>query len=309
MKFSVVIPTFNRSHFVGLAIESVLRQSLPCWEIIVVDDGSTDDTRTVVKQFGAGVRYVYKDNGGASSARNAGVKLATGNWIAFLDSDDEWMENYLAAQADNLAMRQSAVLSLTNAVTREVDGESRDLFEVTKFSDAFSGQSHLFSERPLELIVRYRSWFLQSGVFRKSALSEVGLFDESFSIGEDFDLISRVALVGPFVFDKRPLVVVFRRQQDTISLTVSSRDDEIGRQRRFNVVYEKLLGLRGLSFGEQVAVRKALSSHRRALGNALLRAERRAEARAQYLSSLRFFPHPAGLVRYLESYLASRNLE
>ncbi len=92
---SVVIPTFNRSALVTRAINSVLSQTYPPSEIIVVDDGSTDDTPAVIQRFGERVRYLRQERGGASKARNYGVAEAASDWIAFLDSDDVWVEDYL----------------------------------------------------------------------------------------------------------------------------------------------------------------------------------------------------------------------
>ena len=97
---SVIIPTYNRAHYLGEAIESILNQDIrDCRiEIIVVDDGSTDNTKEVLGKFGNRVRYIYQENGGAGSARNRGIDEATGEWISFLDSDDRWLPGKLALQ-------------------------------------------------------------------------------------------------------------------------------------------------------------------------------------------------------------------
>lgn len=86
-KFSIIIPTYNRKLILKRAIESVLEQSINDFEIIVVDDGSTDDTSELMNTF-SGVKYQYQENIGVSSARNTGAKLAVGEWLLFLDSDD-----------------------------------------------------------------------------------------------------------------------------------------------------------------------------------------------------------------------------
>ncbi len=95
---SVVIPAMNAEAFVGRAIDSALAQTLAPREIIVVDDGSTDGTRQVVQRYGERVRYLQQDNQGASAARNTGIRAASGEWIAFLDADDEWLPERLALQ-------------------------------------------------------------------------------------------------------------------------------------------------------------------------------------------------------------------
>src|SRR4030095_4422896 len=99
---SVVIPTFNRAGVVKRALESALRQSLPPAQIIVIDDGSTDDTREVLGGYGDTIEYVRQENAGASVARNRGIALARHPWIAFLDSDDYWLPDHLARPAGRI---------------------------------------------------------------------------------------------------------------------------------------------------------------------------------------------------------------
>lgn len=96
IKISCIIPTYNRAQLVGRAIKSALAQEFPPSEIIVIDDGSTDDTRAVVESFGAKVRYIRQENSGVAVARNRGVAEAQGEWIAFLDSDDTWVKQHLS---------------------------------------------------------------------------------------------------------------------------------------------------------------------------------------------------------------------
>lgn len=99
-KVSVIIPTYNRAHLVSEAIQSVMDQDIiNCdFEIIVVDDGSTDETRQVVSGFRGKVQYIYQDNQGVGAARNRGIKEATGEWLAFLDSDDRWLPDKISLQ-------------------------------------------------------------------------------------------------------------------------------------------------------------------------------------------------------------------
>lgn len=99
IKFSVIIPTYNRSNFIGSALDSVLEQTYPTWECIVVDDGSTDDTAHIVQSYSEQderIRYIYQENAERSAARNKGILNADGEWICFLDSDDLYEPNYLS---------------------------------------------------------------------------------------------------------------------------------------------------------------------------------------------------------------------
>ena len=116
-RVSIIIPTFNRSAIVPNAIESVFRETYSDYELIVVDDGSTDDTRDRLQEYVARIKYVYQANRGVSAARNAGTKLARGEWIAFLDSDDVWHPTKLERQFEALALLGSgSVHALPTAI-------------------------------------------------------------------------------------------------------------------------------------------------------------------------------------------------
>src|SRR4051812_30004149 len=99
MTISAVIPTYNHAKYITFAIDSVLAQTKPVDEIIVVDDGSVDGTREVVEQYRGRVQYVRQENAGVGAARNNGARLATGNWVAFLDADDGWLPDKIALQS------------------------------------------------------------------------------------------------------------------------------------------------------------------------------------------------------------------
>ena len=100
IKISVIIPTYNRSKLLNRTIRSVLNQTFQPNEIIVVDNGSTDDTREMVSKNFRNICYIYHDKRGVSSARNAGIRISKSNWISFLDSDDEWMKDKLFLQKE-----------------------------------------------------------------------------------------------------------------------------------------------------------------------------------------------------------------
>jgi glycosyltransferase involved in cell wall biosynthesis len=117
---SVVIPTYNRARAVVEAVASVQAQTLAPSEIIVVDDGSTDGTAEALRQLKAPIRYVAKENGGVSSARNLGVRLAKGEWIAFLDSDDRWEPIKLERQMD-FVRRSGCQVCFTGHVVSDGD--------------------------------------------------------------------------------------------------------------------------------------------------------------------------------------------
>jgi glycosyltransferase involved in cell wall biosynthesis len=122
VRFSVIIPNYNNAATICAAIDSVLAQRYRAHEIIVIDDGSTDDSRAVVARYGAQVRYVYQNNAGVALARNHGARLATGNWLAFLDADDLFLPARLEAHASWLAREPDLDFLLGDQENRTPDG-------------------------------------------------------------------------------------------------------------------------------------------------------------------------------------------
>lgn len=122
-RFSVVIPNYNNAGTLARAIESVLAQSWAAHEIIVIDDGSSDESKSVIEQFGARVRSVFQVNAGVSAARNSGVALATGDWLAFLDADDCYLPNRLQVHADWILREPGIDFLMGDQEFRKPDGE------------------------------------------------------------------------------------------------------------------------------------------------------------------------------------------
>lgn len=300
---SVIIPTYNREKFIGKAIDSVLRQGFPDLEIIVIDDGSTDGTRKVLEAYGDTVRCIYQENSGVSSARNSGIRSARGMWLAFLDSDDEWMPDYLSAQIQYCEEYSEAVAHITNAVTIGLDGRRSSLFVETGLITKFKANPSLIFERPLSAIVKHAPWFLQSAIMRKDMVLTAGLLDEELSIAEDFDLVARVALRGPFTFCNRELVEVHRRQESMESLSRQSLKRGIYRYSSFRKVYVNLLQAPGLTASERAGLLSALSCTQRALGNMLVMADRKLEARQMYKDSLFASLSLRSLIKYVVTFL------
>ena len=122
-KFSIIIPTYNRAHLISTAIQSVLAQSVKDWELIIIDDGSTDNTKEVVFSFqDPRIMYGYQENKGRSLARNAGLHNARGIWICFLDSDDWYLEDHLEAFENGMKQYPNAEIFKTGVTFQKVDG-------------------------------------------------------------------------------------------------------------------------------------------------------------------------------------------
>jgi glycosyltransferase involved in cell wall biosynthesis len=197
MSVSVVIPCYNYGRFLGQALRSVLDQTLAPLDIVVVDDGSTDDSRQIAASFGARVRVLAQANQGVSAARNTGIAATNGEYVAFLDADDFWHPHKLAAQIARLAPSGAA---LVHCATIEVDGDGRECALVT------AGKRG----RPLrELALRRDPVILGGGsgaVVRRAALEKVGGFDVALSTSADWDMWRRLLTHFDIEFCPEPLV-------------------------------------------------------------------------------------------------------
>jgi glycosyltransferase involved in cell wall biosynthesis len=184
---SAVIPAYNYARFVAGAITSVLEQTYPALECIVVDDGSTDETRAVLETFGDRIRVVYQENRGLSAARNTGIAAARGRYIAFLDADDRWRPGKVERQVRWLQSHPDVGCLGCGREHVESDGS-----RVT-----FPGQANTRSrEDTLRAIAVRKFWVGGSGsgaLVRADVLSRVGNFDESLSAAEDWDMWLRFA--------------------------------------------------------------------------------------------------------------------
>jgi glycosyltransferase involved in cell wall biosynthesis len=185
---SVVIPTYNYGHFVTGAVESALAQTYPDREVIVVDDGSTDDTRDRLAPFEGRIRYIHQENRGLSAARNTGIRAARGALIAFLDSDDLWHPEKLAVQARYLAEHPKVALLASD----HLDMHTSEIGEVDwpPVDGAHAIQARAISFEQLVIGSRFGACGV---VARKWCFDEVGFFDETLRSAEDVDMWIRIA--------------------------------------------------------------------------------------------------------------------
>lgn len=209
-KVSVVIPTYNRAAKVQKGIESVLTQTFSDLELIVVDDGSADDTGSVIaKAFGDRVRYYYQANQGASAARNKGIAEARGEWIAFLDSDDEWEPDKLEWQfkaLEHFAQRCGGCYTDVRLVNHP---ETRTFFQLAEGSYRHQGEVGV-SEEALKLLVRPGGAgmviCLSAFMGRTEPIRKTGGFDLKLPYSQDSEFLFRLAMLTGFCYVNRPLV-------------------------------------------------------------------------------------------------------
>ena len=196
MNISVVIPTYNRENLIVRAINSVLNQTLKPKEIIIVDDGSSDNTKEIVKNYP--VKYIYQKNFGVSFARNKGVKEAKGEWIAFLDSDDEWREDKLQKQADFHRLNKDILFSHT--------GEKwiRDAKAVKYPKRLKKPFGECFLDNLSTCKIAASSVMIHRDIFEK-----VGYFDENLRVCEDYDFWLRVSYIFKIGLLNEPLITKY----------------------------------------------------------------------------------------------------
>jgi len=194
---TVVIPCYNHAQYLPDAIASVLQQTRAASEIIVVDDGSTDDTAKVAASFGDAICYLYQPNGGLSAARNTGIRAAGGDYIGLLDSDDLWLPDYLSVLGAMLD--DEPRLGAVYGGSQFVDAGARPLSQtVTK----------TYPPEALHSVLVRGAFFPPSAVvMRKTALEQVGLFDTGLRACEDWDMWLRISAQFPFGGSSRVLAL------------------------------------------------------------------------------------------------------
>lgn len=257
LKVSVVIPTYNRAKYVVKAIDSVLAQTYTDYEVIIIDDGSTDNTCEVLKPYTDRIQYIHQDNAGVSAARNTGIRAAKGKWIAFLDSDDEWLPKKLSIQMRDVQKRPDVCAHITNVTFNPPNGRPISLFEVRNFR--IHGADGFIIERPFQYVLNYEIAVTSSLVVRRDILFDSGLFDTGLSIGEDVDLFLRVALQGPWAGSNIELLNYYRRKESTISLSRHPRCDQRHLYETIVYVLEKIRNSPKLSNEEQRLLNHKLS--------------------------------------------------
>lgn len=267
MNISVIIPTYNRRETLIRALDSVFSQSLQPLDVWVVDDGSTDGTTEMVQQQFPQCRYLYKENSGVSQSRNIGIRESRGEWIALLDSDDEWLPDKLALQVEALAKSPECRLCHTEEIW------VRKGIRVNPMKKHAKGGGWIF-QQCLPLCVISPS----ASLIKRSLLDEVGLFDERLPVCEDYDLWLRICSREPVVYVDEPQIIKYGGHEDQLSQQLWGMD-------RFRITaLEKIISQGELKSEDQEAAIAMLTKKAAIMANG---AEKRGNAeRASFYRNL-----------------------
>lgn len=213
MKFSVVIPLYNKEHYIEKTIQSVLAQTCQDFEVLVVDDGSRDSSLTLAQKFASDrVHIIPQENQGVSVARNTGILNAQGEFICFLDADDEWRPDYLAT-IDGLteAYPESAIFVTAYAVNM---GNGK-----VNLSTQLEPETGCLPSYWLTLAKGYDFVWTSATTMRRDTLIEAGLFKPGEKIGQDLDMWARVARINPRVAYSNHICVNYNRAAESNART------------------------------------------------------------------------------------------
>ncbi|SNY51640.1 Glycosyl transferase family 2 [Arsukibacterium tuosuense] len=220
---SVIMPCYNNESFVKAAVESVLLQDYPNFEVIVVDDGSTDGSFVELQRFGDRITIIQQKNLGAAAARNNGLETARGQYIAFLDSDDIWLPGKITAQVNYLEQHPETGLCYCQWAVCEHEVTSAEMIE--RFATTYL---------PMQTEQNFTGWLylklLEKSVIptitvmlRRDVLEEVGLFNTNYRIGEDHDLWLRISFKYRITKLKN-VYAVYRNNPDSITKSVQKQN-------------------------------------------------------------------------------------
>lgn len=279
---SVVIPAYNAERWIGEALDSVLAQTYPPTEVIVVDDGSTDGTRSVIQRYAGRVNYLYQENRGQAAARNAGIRAAIGEYIAFIDADDLWQAEKLALQVEKLKEGYEWVIcNFAN-----FDDSTHQLVDMPKLK--------LYEGDVLEQLFLICFIGSPTPVVKRDIFDKVGGFDESPSLlfGEDWEMWLRIAASYPLGVVHKTLAL--HRLHPTSAMAIT---DPMQKMENKKKIIEEIVARYPARLGKLKF--RALSHWSYGLGVTLFKQEQYFEAKAQFLKVLEHRPFHGGALTYL----------
>ncbi|MGR9072351.1 MAG: glycosyltransferase family 2 protein [Gammaproteobacteria bacterium] len=261
MGVAAIVPTFNRREELRRALDSIYRQTRPPEEVIVIDDGSTDGTGTMLKNEYPTVIYRHQENAGVSRARNRGIELAESEWLAFLDSDDEWLPAKLESQFALLDNGANKKICHTEEIWIRNGSRVNPMKKHAKKGGwIFSHCLPLCAMSPSSIVIH------------RDVFEDIGFFDENLPACEDYDLWLRITARYPVSFVEEPMIIKYGGHEDQLSRRYWGMD-------RFRIrALERLLTEGGLSEDNRRNAAETLVKKAAIYLNGALRREKMDEA-------------------------------
>lgn len=288
---SVIIPAYNAARTIERSLRSVFSQRYPALQIIVVDDGSTDNTAQILQNNYYGViQYVFQSNGGAAAARNRGLAEATGKYIAFLDADDEWTPDKLCLQYATMENNRSVGLSFTDMSHWE-NGllVHRSYLHERKYNFVSSGM--IYDQLLHECFI-----FTPTVMMRRDIVERVGLFDESLRISEDYDLWLRIAKSYEVLYIDTPLL---NRHRSDSNLT---GDQLLYAESSINMLERLLESERRHKTRKKILVARLAEAYKNAAYHYRMSGQF-SKARQYYINSFMYNPSIISVRGYIASFI------
>ena len=231
MHVSVIVPSYNREKTIKRCLDSILNQSYPASEIIVVDDGSTDKTLDILnREYLTEVTVIKQEHKGSQAARNLGIQAAKGEYIAFLDSDDEWLPDKLEIQVRELRKNPDAVICGDGIVQQDWKGAIPKIYDATGRRNNRMGRQKLYklkgkSGYVYKEILKDSFCLFQALLTSRKNLLDIGLLDENVPSYQEWDTAIRLAKQYEFIYIHKPLFIYHLHDDETISKKLSKNID------------------------------------------------------------------------------------
>jgi glycosyltransferase involved in cell wall biosynthesis len=279
-KISLIIPTYNCASYLKRCIISALEQTYDNMEIIVVDDGSTDNTKNIVQSFGDSVHYIYQENRGLAGARNTGIKASKGQYLAFLDADDCFDKENIKVKTSYL--EEHPQIDWVFSDWDEVDEEGNFL---ARGSIKWSYAKKQLKDRLFEELIYNRNFISPVTIMiKKAAMEKAGYFDPDVICQEDWDLWLRISLKHPAHYIDKVLVHVLIRP-DSLSRNFSKWAQGNA------LIVDKLNNSLPLDFPNRKRALATLNADKYTyLGRALIQSGKPGKAVIAYLKSIKHLP-------------------
>lgn len=296
MRFTVILPVYNRAASLAPALESVLNQTRPADEVIVIDDGSSDDILSALAPYEGRIRLLRQANAGVAAARNTAARAATGDWLTFQDSDDLWTPTHLESVARDLAGAGPEVVCHLGDVVYVGDGYSEHLFTIKNRSFPQGACERI--EDPLPLVISGMT--LQAAAIRRDVFARMGGFDAEMRMLSDTAFFCQLALEGVFLVTADEMAQIQRLPGDTESITSLHRKNALYARQMHVRILDRLLP-RPLRPDQRLLVDRTLAGAEFRLAEVLHRTDRAAERRMLVQSARR---HPKALVGWAKAAIA-----